>query len=122
MQESREAGQLAVQAKFVAAALTLARVLLPGAGVYAPGFANTFAQLLPDWGSSVICEVSAKAGDSSPAGEATMRGIQPELWVPFGHECRIFAKLDVRDRVQAVIVAYECGLVRPGNVVRGPGS
>lgn len=31
------------------------------------------------------------------------------------HIGRIFAKLDVRDRAQAVVVAYESGLVRPGD-------
>jgi DNA-binding NarL/FixJ family response regulator len=30
------------------------------------------------------------------------------------HIARIFAKLEVRDRVQAVVLAYEAGVVRPG--------
>jgi DNA-binding NarL/FixJ family response regulator len=31
------------------------------------------------------------------------------------HVARIFAKLELRDRAQAVVLAYETGLVTPGD-------
>jgi DNA-binding NarL/FixJ family response regulator len=37
------------------------------------------------------------------------------------HVARILAKLQLRDRAQAVVIAYESGLVRPGNQDQLPG-
>jgi DNA-binding NarL/FixJ family response regulator len=36
------------------------------------------------------------------------------------HVARVLAKLDVRDRMQAVILAYECGFIQPGDSWTSP--
>jgi DNA-binding NarL/FixJ family response regulator len=45
--------------------------------------------------------------------------ITRELWISEStvktHVTRVFAKLELRDRAQAVVLAYESGLVAPGN-------
>lgn len=38
------------------------------------------------------------------------------------HVARIFAKLALRDRAQAVVLAYETGLVTPGSVISSPSA
>jgi DNA-binding NarL/FixJ family response regulator len=48
---------------------------------------------------------NAEIADSLTLSEATVKT----------HVARIFAKLDLRDRAQAVVVAYESGLIRPGD-------
>jgi DNA-binding NarL/FixJ family response regulator len=47
---------------------------------------------------------NAEIADELVIGEATVKT----------HVARILRKLDVRDRVQAVVIAYESGVVEPG--------
>ncbi len=47
---------------------------------------------------------NAEIGERLLVGEATVRT----------HVSRIFQKLDLRDRIQAVVYGYEAGIVRPG--------
>jgi DNA-binding NarL/FixJ family response regulator len=52
---------------------------------------------------------NAEIADQLVLGETTIKT----------HVGRVLAKLDVRDRVQAVVWAYEHGVVRPGTAPEG---
>ena len=59
---------------------------------------------MPTAGSLVVPSQPRLAALHGFVGDATIKT----------HVARIFAKLDLHDRAQAVVLAYESGLVQPG--------
>jgi DNA-binding NarL/FixJ family response regulator len=110
--------------------LTAIRTVAGGEAVLAPTatrrLIDQFVPLLPDPGQQPDRDVLlGKLTDREQAVFAGLaagrsnREIAGELHLSEGtvkiHVGRILAKLDLRDRVQAVVLAYESGLITPGS-------
>ena len=110
--------------------LTAVRTVAGGEAVLAPTatrrLIDQFVPLLPDPGQqsdrdallrkltdrerAVFARLAAGRSNGEIAGE--MHLSQGTIKIHVG---RILAKLDLRDRVQAVVLAYESGLIKPGS-------
>jgi DNA-binding NarL/FixJ family response regulator len=110
--------------------LTAIRTVAGGEAVLAPTatrrLINQFVPLLPDPGrqqdrDAVLSQLTDReqAVFAQLAGGRSNREIASELHLAEGtvkvHVGRILAKLGLRDRVQAVVLAYESGLITPGS-------
>lgn len=110
--------------------LAAVRTVAAGDAVLAPSatrrLIDRFGELLPreDAGSRPAAEVLGELTERERevfvlvAAGRSNREIAGELYVSEGtvkvHVSRVLAKLDLRDRVQAVVLAYEAGIVVPG--------
>jgi DNA-binding NarL/FixJ family response regulator len=110
--------------------LAAVRTVAAGDAVLAPSatrrLIDRFGELLPreDAASRPAAEVLGELTERERevfvlvAAGRSNREIAGELYVSEGtvkvHVSRVLAKLDLRDRVQAVVLAYEAGIVVPG--------
>ena len=82
--------------------------LLPGPGQQ-PG-RDALLSRLTDRERAVFARLAAGLSNREIAGEMHLSQGTVKI-----HVGRILAKLGLRDRVQAVVLAYECGLITPGS-------
>jgi DNA-binding NarL/FixJ family response regulator len=109
--------------------LSAVRTVAAGDAVLAPSatrrLIDQFAPLLPDPGrqqdqDALLSQLTDRERDvfAELAAGRSNREIAAALHLSEGtvkiHVGRILAKLDLRDRVQAVVLAYESGLITPG--------
>ena len=103
------------------------RVVATGEGLLAPAVTKRVIErfaALPELETRVVAGLDELTPREREVLELLARGlsnaeIAAELVISDGtaktHVARILGKLSLRDRVQAVILAYESGLTRPGN-------
>jgi DNA-binding NarL/FixJ family response regulator len=99
------------------------RVVAEGGSMFAPSvtrrLVEEFARRAPAATPPSLGELTAKELEvlTCVARGLTNAEIASSLYITENtvktHVARILMKLDLRDRVQAVVLAYECGLVRP---------
>jgi DNA-binding NarL/FixJ family response regulator len=82
--------------------------LLPGPGQ--PPDRDALLSKLTDRERAVFARLAAGLSNREIAGEMYLSQGTVKI-----HVGRILAKLDLRDRVQAVVLAYESGLIKPGS-------
>jgi DNA-binding NarL/FixJ family response regulator len=110
--------------------LSAIRTVAGGEAVLAPTatrrLIDQFVPLLPDPGrrpdrDALLSRLTdrERAVFARLAAGRSNREIAGEMHLSQGtvkiHVGRILGKLDLRDRVQAVVLAYECGLIKPGS-------
>lgn len=103
--------------------LTAIRVVADGGSMFAPSVTRRLIEEFAARGPKPVALLGALSERETEVLRLMARGrsnseIGQELFVTENtvktHVARIFTKLDARDRVQAVVMAYESGLVRPG--------
>ncbi|GIE74477.1 DNA-binding response regulator [Actinoplanes philippinensis] len=89
----------------------LARMLNRLAGTLSAGTADVGARLSPLTGREREVLIHVARGRSNSEIAATLRVSETTVKTHVGH---VLTKLRLRDRTQAVVLAYETGLIRPG--------
>ena len=106
--------------------LAAIRIVADGGSLFAPAVTRRLIERFAELGQPLVPPaIDALTARESEVLRLLARGrsnaeIAAELVVSEHtvktHVAHVLAKLDLRDRIQAVILAYECGLVRPGAV------
>ena len=99
------------------------RVVADGGSLFAPSVTRRLIEEFARRGTQAGADLAALTPREREVLELVVRGlsnaeIASRLWLSENtvktHVARLLMKLGLRDRVQAVVLAYESGLVRPG--------